>query len=117
MNRRMNRYAQMRRHKRKLKQKYGHGLYTGYRTNLKLHEDECRANCGNWPNDRTRNGGYEYWQSYYLTGPRTYARRCTNRAIRAMYRDLLKTLADLEDVQALSGSDYEKAFDYDWAVW
>jgi len=113
----INRHAMMRKHKRHLKKKYGYGLYNGYRTNLRLHEDECRQNSKDWPN--ARNGGYEYWQTYYLTGPRQYAKSCTNRAIRAYYRDILRTLAEdeLEDVQALCGSDYEKMYDYDWTIW
>lgn len=117
MRKRLNRHAEELRHKRKLKQKYGHGLYQGYRTNTHLHEDECRERYGDMRN--ARNGGYQYWQSYYLTGPRQYAKFCTNRAIRAMYRDLLRSICeeDLDDIQAFQGSDYEKAFDYDWTIW
>ena len=100
-------------------------MYTTYRTNLKLHESECRDMFGDWPN--SRNGGYEYWQHCYITGPRTYAKSCTNRAIRAMYRDLLRGL-DREcdddarelwgdEIQAMTGSDYEKIYDYDWTIW
>ena len=115
--RNINRHAMMRKHKRRMKKKYGYGLYNGYRTNIRLHEDECRENYGDCKN--ARNGGYEYWQSYYLTGPRQYAKNCTNRVIRAIYRDMLNTLdADaLEDVQALRGSDYEKMYDYNWTIW
>ena len=117
MSHRMNRHAQMRRHKRKLKEKYGRGLYTGYRTNPKLMEEEYREKYVDMKN--ARNGGYEYWQSYYLTGPRKYAKETTNGVIRAMYRALLSVLDpdELEDVQALKGSDYEKTFDYDWTIW
>lgn len=117
MVRHTNRYAMMRKHKRKLKKKYGYGLYEGYKTNIRLHEDKCRRENGNSPN--ARNGGYEYWQSYYLTGPRQYAKKCTNRLIRARYRDLLRTIEEeaLDDIQALCGSDYEKMFDYDWTIW
>lgn len=115
--RKLNRHARMRKHKRNLKKKYSHGLYEGYRTNLKLHEDWCRENCGDRCN--ARNGGYEYWQNYYLTGPRQYAKDCTNRVIRAFYRDLFNKLDGdrLEDVQALTGSDYEKMYDYDYTIW
>lgn len=115
--RRLNRHAMMRKHKRKMKQKYGRGLYEGYRTNLRMHEDWCRENYGNCRN--ARNGGYEYWQTYYLTGPRQYAKEQTNGVIRAFYRDLINSLdiEDLEDVQALTGSDYEKMYDYDWTIW
>lgn len=117
MSRRLNRYAEKRRHKMKLKKKYGHGLYEGYRTNLRRHEDECRECWGDTRN--ARNGGYQYWQAYYLTGPRQYAKTCTNRAIRARFRDLLRAMDEefLEDVIAPHGADYEKEFDYDWCIW
>lgn len=113
----LNRHAMMRKHKRNLKKKYGYGLYSGYRSNTKLHEEWCREKYGGCRN--ARNGGYEYWQNYYLTGPRQYAKDCTNRVIRAFYRDLINSLdADsLEDVQALTGSDYEKMYDYNWTIW
>jgi len=112
-----NRHAKMRKHKRELKKKYGHGLFNGYRTNLKLHEDWCREQYGNQRN--SRNGGYEYWQNYYLTGPRQYAKDCTNRVIRAKYRDMLNVLHEdeMDDVQALRGSDYEKMYDYAYTLW
>ena len=115
--RRLNRYAMKRRHKRNLKKKYGHGLYTGYRSNPYLMEAEYKEKYGDWPN--SRNGGYEYWQQCYLTGPRQYAKNCTNRVIRAMYRDMLKNMdiESLDDIQALQGSDYEKIFDYMWTIW
>lgn len=117
MRRRLNRYAEKRRHKRKLKQKYGYGLYEGYHTNLCMHEQECRERWGDMRN--ARNGGYQYWQSYYLTGPRQYAKFCTNRAIRAMYRDMMRNLdaEDADDIPALTGADYEKIFDYEWCIW
>ena len=88
-----------------------------YTTNLKKHEQECRDRNGDSRN--TRNGGYEYWQLYYLTGPRKYAKDCTNSVIRAFYRNLLNTHDpdELDDAQALSGSDYEKMFDYNWTIW
>ena len=117
MVRRMNRYAQKRKHKREMKKKFGRGLYTGHRTNLRLHENECREEYSGCPN--ARNGGYTYWKSYYLTGPRRYAKFCTNRMIRAMYRDMLRRMSedDMDDICAFTGSDYEKAFDYDWTIW
>lgn len=117
MAQRLNRHALMRKHKRNLKKKYGYGLYTGYRSNPHLMETEYRDKYGNCKN--ARNGGYEYWRHYYLTGPRQHAKHCTNRAIRAIYRDLLNKIdaESMDDVQALSGSDYEKLFDYMWTIW
>lgn len=87
----------------------------GHRTNIRLHEDECRREYGDWPN--VRNGGYEYWQSFYLTGPRKYAKEATNGIIRARYRDILRRLdPEEDDIQALRGSDYEKMFDFWWTL-
>ena len=115
--RKLNRHAQRRKHKRIMKQKYGRGLYTTYRTDLKRHEQECREQYGDCKN--AKNGGYEYWRTYYLTGPRRYAKECTNSVIRAMYRNLLNNICeeDLDDIQALRGADYEKMYDYVWTIW
>ena len=117
MARKINRHAMLRKHKRKLKQKYGRGPMTAYRTNTRLHEDECRERYGEDRNVRT--GGYTYWQTCYLTGPRQFAKRSTNRAIRAMYRDMMNLYAaeDAEEIQALRGADYEKIYDYDYTIW
>lgn len=117
MRRKLNRYAEKRRHKMKLKKKYGYGLYEGYRTNLRRHEDECRERWGDTRN--ARNGGYQYWQAYYLTGPRQYAKETTNSVIRAMFRGLLRNLSedDMDEVPVFKGSDYEKTYDYDWTIW
>ena len=112
-----NRYAKKRRHKRIMKKKYGYGnVYSGYRSNTKLMEDEYRAD-DRYNNER--NGGYHYWIHCALSGPRQYAKNATNSVIRAKYRDILKTMAEeaMEDVQALNGSDYEKLFDYFWTIW
>lgn len=117
MRKRLNRYAAKRKHKREQKKKYGHGLYTTYRTNLRRHEDECRERWGDTRN--ARNGGYEYWQAYYLTGRRRYAKEATNGIIRAMFRDMLQNITedDMEDIPVFRGADYEKAYDYMWTVW
>ena len=116
MGKKLNRYASKRKHKRNLKKSYGRGLYS-YRDNIWLMENEYREKYGDLPN--SRNGGYEYWQHCYLSGCRQFAKNSTNRAIRAMYRDMLNTFNEdsLEDVQALKGSDYEKVFDYFWTIY
>lgn len=115
--RRLNRHAEKRKHKRRLKQRYGK-LYDNNATNLKLVEDRCREDP--WLSRQDpRNGGYTYWHTYYLTGPRQYAKFCTNRAIRAMYRDMIRRLDEeaMEDIQAFRGADYEKAYDYAYTLW
>ena len=117
MARRINRHAMMRKHKRNLKKKFGYGLYNGYRTNIRLMEDEYRNAFGDAKN--RPNGGYRYWRHAYLSGPRQYAKDNTNSTIRAMYRDMLNTIDSdaMDDVQALNGSDYEKMFDYWWTIY
>lgn len=113
----MNRHERKRKHKRILKKKFGYScLYSGYRTNTKLMEDEYRAD-DRYNNER--NGGYHYWINYALSGPRQYAKDATNGVIRAKYRDLLKTMSeeDMDDIYALNHSDYEKYYDYDWTIW
>ena len=114
----INRHARKRKHKRKMKQRYGYGsLFSGYRSNIRLMEDEYRREYGDDADHR--NGGYKYWQAYYLSGMRRFAKEATNGVIRAMYRAMLRS-ADpeaLDDIQALRGSDYEKTFDYDWTIW
>lgn len=113
---RPNRYANKRKHKINMKRKYGYGLYEGYRSNIWLHENECKEKC---MSPHARNGGYEYWKAYYISGCRRYAKCCTNRAIRAYYRDQIRRLDrdGMEDVSALRGADYEKMYDYVNAIW
>lgn len=113
----INKNAALRKHKQKMKKRYGCGLYTTYRTNTKLHEEECREKYKDCPT--ARNGGYEYWKTYYLSGPRQFAKNCTNRAIRCAYRRMLHSLSEesMDDVQALTGADYEKMFDYLWTIY
>ena len=117
-----NRHAAVRRHKLKQKRRYGI-RYNRYADNPNAFEEERRTEAENergwYRRYHPRNGGYEYWKEFYLTGPRQYAKSCTNGVIRARYRDLLRSLSeeDLEDIQALRGSDYEKMFDFWWTLW
>lgn len=114
---RLNRYASKRKHKVVMKKRYGRGIYQKYRSNLKLHEAECRED--NADDKNARNGGYEYWQAMYVTGKRKFAKSYTNRMIRAFYRDIVHRLDEesMDEVQDLRGSDYEKMFDYWNIIW
>lgn len=117
MRRRQNRYAQTRRHKRKLKQKFMRNRCFHYGDNIrKLESDAAEKEIFI---NRGRNNGFEYWQICYLSGPRKFAKRSTNRAIRGKYRNLLSTADEesLEDIQGMRGADYEKSFDYAWTIW
>lgn len=114
----INRHAKMRKHKRYTKEKHSDQMTGGRVSNLKLYADKCRDYWGDY-HGGDRNGGYHYWETLYLTGSRKFAKQSTNRKIRAQYRSALSSadINDLVDVQALSGSDYEKAFDYAWTLW
>ena len=116
---RVNRYANKRKHKRRMKQR--HAMLYGNRTNLDLVRQQCQNDSDSWrwwTKRHSRNGGYEYWRQFYLSGPRRYAKECTNSVIRSRYRDMLRSMTDedVEDIQALTGSDYEKIFDFWWTL-
>jgi hypothetical protein len=51
-----------------------------------------------------------------LSGSRKYAKCCTNRRIRNMYRTRIKSMSP-EDIVAPRNSDYEKEFDYLWTIY
>ena len=116
----LNRYAEKRRHKLKLKKRHA-TQYNGAGANIDLVRQRCQDESASWwwSRDHQRNGGYEYWNQFYLSGPRRYAKECTNSVIRARYRDMLRSMTDedVEDIQALTGSDYEKMFDFLWTLY
>ena len=121
-----NRYERKRQHIRELKRQ--HAILWG-RYNTRLDEEHERSNylkCVNsmWLRKYAdpRNDGYQYWDRYYLSKSRRYARSCTNKTIRSKYRAKLTNverteLEELEDIIAPRGSDYEKEFDYFWAIY
>ena len=116
---RTNRYANKRKHKRKLKQRHAM-LYDGNRTNLDMVRQRYQSDDSEWSRKHhPRNGGYEYWSQFCRSGTRRFAKDETNGVIRARYRDILKLLNDdnMDDIQALQGSDYEKMFDFWWTLW
>lgn len=128
---RMNRYARKRNGKRKQKRRYlaGAGNYSNTTTYLRSQEMPSW-----WPEERReywdrisdpRNGGWQYWQQYDMSGPKGYARRSTNRRIRSQFRNELSTpgiggldeICDgFEDIPAMRHADYQKCFDYWWII-
>lgn len=115
-----NRYARKRHHKYELKKKHA-VRYNKY--DVGLDERDAREEYANdlasgrvfkWQDPR--NGGYNYWIDFSLSGPRSYAKFCTNRKIRAKYRDMLAK-QEYEHISALQGSQYEKEFDYWWTIY
>lgn len=117
----LNRHELVRRHKRKMKQKYAVSGWD-YCTNLKLLEAKRRAEVeeDDWwirkhPH-RARNGGFTYWDYFDISGRRGFAKKQTSKQIRSHYREMLSHM-DPEDIPAYKGSDYEKEFDYNWTIW
>ena len=112
----LNRYARKRQHKRELKRKHAIAFQ---KYDIGVDEDYCRRSHEEFEGskyDDGRNGGYNYWNQFYLSGPRRYAKYCTNRKIRSMYRALL-TNEILSEIVAPQGSDYEKLFDFWWTIY
>ncbi len=120
---RINRYANKRKHKCRLKQRHAM-LYDGCRTNLDLVRQRYQDDNDWWwwQKHHPRNGGYEYWQQFARSGRRRYAKEMTNGVIRSRYRDILRDIDmddedALDEIQTLTGSDYEKMFDFWWTLW
>lgn len=112
----LNRYAKKLRHKYALKK--DHAVRFG-RYSVKYDEQHERYwndqfSGTKWYDDR--NDGYQYWQRFYLSGSRKYAKDCTNSVIRSKYRALISN-GELDEIIAPRGSDYEKEFDYLWTIY
>ena len=112
----LNRHAMKRRHKREVQKRYMR-KYGGPQS-LKMFEDKLRHEAEEdwyWKNP-PRNGGWDYWTEWYMSGRRQYAKKYGDKRIRQKYRQMIKKM-DPEDVTAPRGSDYEKEFDYNWIIW
>ena len=113
----LNRHQQKRRHKRKLKQKYA--MKWDY-SNVKLFEEKMRDDASEdtlWNRKHPkRNGGFEYWNDYYLSGRRKFAKKCSDGRIRQRFRSMLANM-DPDEIPAYKGADHEKEFDYNWTIW
>ena len=114
--RKMNRHERLRRHKRKMKQRFGL-WFDGYVTNIKLVEDYNKSFCRF--RETPPNDGFEYWKTFYMSGMRKFVKDCSEGVIRARYRDMLSSVDTdgMEDVHAPCGSEYRRMFDYDWNMW
>ena len=102
----MNRYANKMIHKRKLKDIYRRNWRGDPRAasweDFVSHADE-------WDDLR-------YWREWYLSGPRKFAKGCTNKALRSGFPEEFSQ-EDLEDLYAPQHGEYKKSFDYMWSVW
>lgn len=119
-----NRYAKKRKHKRELEERYARQWYYGTSrpANVRLlremlmREAEEEKDSYWYKKHPPRNKGWEYWKTYYLTGPRQYAKKYTDKHIRQKYRQMIHHF-DPDEVPAPRGSDYEKEYDYHWTIW
>lgn len=107
----LNRYARKKQHKWEMKKRHTKGLYTRIKSPA---QDEMDMR--SWDRRDKRNGGYTYWETWYISGTRAYAKQCTNRRIRQKYRELIGR-GEFEDICVLSGGEYGKEFDYWWTVY
>ena len=59
----------------------------------------------------------DYWKHYYKRSTdKRYAKRITNRAIRSKFRDTIRSADYDEFPKSLSGSEYQRYFDYAWWI-
>ncbi len=70
-----------------------------------------------WRNLRNGTADDKYWKTFYLSGCRKFAKKMTNRLIRAKFRpnDLIRL--DHDSIYTLQKSQYHKYFNYDNTIW
>ena len=116
----LNRHALKRRHKHELQKRHMLQYSNGRDHNIKEFSDRLRGEAreDSYWNRRhpPRNGGWEYWRGYYLSGVRQYAKKYSDKRIRQKYRLMINHM-DPEDVTAPQRASYEKEYDYAWTVW
>lgn len=115
----VNRWQRKKQHKRELKRSYAnHNGYFNLREYEQHEKEKYERDKDYWLRrvDDPRNGGYQYWNRWYLSGNRKIARRATERKIRQAFREMLHKM-DLEDVRGDSNSDYRKRHDFWWEIW
>lgn len=119
-----NRYSRKRKHKAIQKKKFL--MQHSHRTNESRFIDDYSYYP--WPEKsrRNRNGGFTYWDDFSMSGSKGYAKDECNARIRRCYDNLLANLPldntdvicdELEDIIALRYAEYQKIFDYWWAIY
>ena len=115
-----NRYARKRAHKRALKKRHAMQFSKYYpkvdelKQRKEYEKEVASPRVFGWTDPR--NGGYDYWSYFSLSGERSFAKRSTNRRIRARFRTAIAN-QNLEDIMAMNGGQYEKEFDYWWTIY
>jgi hypothetical protein len=110
-------YAKKVLHKRYVKERfgrrgmgpYGYGGYKSwkdYEANRDLKWGDSEGETVPW--------SLQYWKRYYFSGSRKFAKRATNRVLRAQKKAIMNREGN--DV-ALRGAEYRKMFDYSNTVW
>lgn len=114
-------YAQKRKHKRIMQEKYTKQRWSGRYSVKELRdklEREAEEDADSYWSRKhpPRNNGWEYWRLLYLTGRRQHAKKYSDKRIRQKYRQMIHH-ADLEDAIAPKRADYQKEYDYAWTIW
>ena len=127
---RKNRYSNKRHHIDVQKKKFLSGLWRSstigmsYEQYLATRSDEERE----YRTRAYKQGGLpsceQYWSTCYVSGPRGFAKDMTSSILRSDWRNMKNALLLLEDEEfddvdysIGNNSDYQKHFDYAWAVW
>lgn len=104
--RQMNRYANKMIHKRKQKNLYRRLWFGGFQASS--WEDYAAHARDSDP--------LKYWKTYYLSGPKRYAKQQTNNIARARFREDVSS-TEYEDMYAPQRAEYQRFFDFCWTVW
>lgn len=111
--RRVNGKPRKRIHKRKMQEKHARkwGQPQGWK--------QMKVQYAHWTD--SAHDPLRYWKDYSLSGPRQYAKDCTNSKLRAVIRDevarALKDAEFMETCESMRGAQYRKRYDYDWTIW
>lgn len=127
---RKNRYSNKRHHIDVQKKKFLSGLWRS--STIGMSYEQYLATRGEdereWRARPYKQGGLpaceQYWSTCYVSGPRGYAKDMTSSILRSDWRNKKNALLlldddELEDADYAIGdkADYQKHFNYTWAIW
>lgn len=126
--RKVSRYHGKCRHKDEIKNRFAKRWYYGTYSGMNypeycasLTEDELNYSYGPV---RHIPSALQYWRTFYLTGPRQYAKNVTNSVIRRHWREKINSFYRLDeedwddfDPEMEQHNGYQKHFDYAWTIW
>lgn len=114
-----NRYARKKKHKKKLEKQYAtkYGEYNTKTLRDRLQREAEEDTDSLWSRKHPpRNGGWEYWKIWYISGRRGFAKKYSDRKIRQKYRKMISKY-DPDDIPVYKGADHEKEYNYNWTIW